>query len=110
MKKYLKTFNPCDECDYAYHNIGYESNMCDICEFKHELEKYSQKKVECDFCRTLKTYMEEDLQVYVDSDITSEYSVKLFQKVKKGEKIQGEVRWHEYKLNYCPECGSKLVR
>ncbi len=29
-----RTFNPCDECDYAFHKQNQESGMCKICEFK----------------------------------------------------------------------------
>ena len=29
-----KSFNPCDECDYAFHKQNQESGMCKICEFK----------------------------------------------------------------------------
>ena len=33
-ERLTKTYNPCDECDYAFHKQNQESGMCKICEFK----------------------------------------------------------------------------
>lgn len=29
-----RTYNPCDECNYAFHKHNQESGMCKLCEFK----------------------------------------------------------------------------
>ncbi len=31
---YTRTYNPCDDCQYAYSKNGQESSVCKICEFE----------------------------------------------------------------------------
>lgn len=42
-----RTFNPCDECEYAFHRQNEESGMCKICEYKQvqkELKLYQEEE------------------------------------------------------------------
>lgn len=34
MRKQKQTYNPCDDCQYAYSKNGQESRVCKICEFE----------------------------------------------------------------------------
>lgn len=42
-EKLTKTsYNPCDECNYAFHTHNQESEMCKLCEFKNYVKLEEQ--------------------------------------------------------------------
>lgn len=48
IKKYAKTYNPCDDCQHSFSKNNQESYVCKICEFKQALDLINRQQAEID--------------------------------------------------------------